>query len=55
MPSGKASNALAPTRVQFHHDQTHVLAVHETQVAIYEAPKLEGLRQVGTDKIALFF
>lgn len=45
IPSGKASNPLAPTRVQFHHDQTHVLAVHETQVAIYEAPKLEGLRQ----------
>lgn len=45
MPSGEAPNSLSPTRVQFHHDQIHVLAVHETQIAIYEAPKLEGLKQ----------
>lgn len=46
MPSGRAPAPLADTRVQFHQDQTHLLAVHETQIAIYEAPKLECLKQV---------
>lgn len=46
MPSGRAAAPLADTRVQFHQDQTHLLAVHETQIAIYEAPKLECLKQV---------
>jgi hypothetical protein len=46
IPSGRVSSTLAQTRVQFHQDQTHVLAVHETQIAIYEAPKLECLKQV---------
>ncbi|CAN6540784.1 unnamed protein product [Malus baccata var. baccata] len=45
MPSGRAAAPLADTRVQFHSDQTHLLAVHETQIAIYEAPKLECLKQ----------
>ncbi|KAL8153389.1 hypothetical protein V2J09_011149 [Rumex salicifolius] len=45
IPSGRASNPQAHTRVQFHQDQTHVLAVHESQVAIYEAPKLEAVKQ----------
>jgi len=31
--------------VQFHQDQIHFLAVHETQIAIYEANKLECLKQ----------
>lgn len=46
IPSGRSVNHLADTRVQFHQDQTHLLAVHETQIAIYEAPKLECLKQV---------
>lgn len=46
IPSGRTVNPLVDTRVQFHQDQTHLLAVHETQIAIYEAPKLECLRQV---------
>jgi hypothetical protein len=46
MPNGRAPAPLADTRVQFHLDQTHLLAVHETQIAIYEAPKLECLKQV---------
>lgn len=46
MPNGRALAPLADTRVQFHLDQTHLLAVHETQIAIYEAPKLECLKQV---------
>lgn len=46
IPSGRVSSPLAQTRVQFHQDQIHVLAVHETQIAIYEAPKLECLKQV---------
>lgn len=45
IPSGRSVNHLADTRVQFHQDQTHLLAVHETQIAIYEAPKLECLKQ----------
>ncbi|KAH9618443.1 hypothetical protein KSS87_012023 [Heliosperma pusillum] len=45
IPSGRAVNPLSDTRVQFHQDQTHLLAVHETQIAIYEAPKLECLKQ----------
>ncbi|GAV85799.1 LOW QUALITY PROTEIN: WD40 domain-containing protein [Cephalotus follicularis] len=42
IPNGRVSSPLAPTRVQFHQ---HVLAVHETQLAIYEAPKIEYLKQ----------
>ena len=45
MPNGRAPAPLADTRVQFHLDQTHLIAVHETQIAIYEAPKLECLKQ----------
>lgn len=46
IPSGRTASHLADTRVQFHLDQTHLLVVHETQIAIYEAPKLECLKQV---------
>ncbi|XP_044471816.1 topless-related protein 4-like [Mangifera indica] len=42
---GRAASPLADTRVQFHLDQTRLLAVHETHLAIYEAPKLECLKQ----------
>ncbi|XP_063945193.1 topless-related protein 4 isoform X5 [Daucus carota subsp. sativus] len=45
IPAGRAAAPLADTRVQFHQDQTHLIAVHETQIAIYEAPKLECLKQ----------
>ncbi|XP_059643467.1 topless-related protein 4-like isoform X2 [Cornus florida] len=45
IPSGRALAPLAQTRVQFHQDQVHVLVVHDTQIAIYEAPKLECLKQ----------
>lgn len=46
IPSGRVPAPLAETRVQFHQDQTQFLTVHETQIAIYEAPKLECLKQV---------
>lgn len=46
VPPGRGSASLSDTRVQFHLDQTHLLAVHESQIAIYEAPKLECLKQV---------
>lgn len=46
IPPGRVSSPCAQTRVQFHQDQIHVLAVHETQIAIYKAPKLEYLKQV---------
>ncbi|XAR67799.1 hypothetical protein NMG60_11002711 [Bertholletia excelsa] len=45
IPAGKATTAQSDTRVQFHQDQTHFLVVHETQLAIFEATKLECLRQ----------
>uniref|UniRef100_A0A7N0U0Z2 CTLH domain-containing protein n=2 Tax=Kalanchoe fedtschenkoi TaxID=63787 RepID=A0A7N0U0Z2_KALFE len=45
MPPGRVASPLADTRVQFHQDQIHVLAVHETQIAIYTAAKLECLKQ----------
>ncbi|XP_024965488.1 topless-related protein 4-like isoform X2 [Cynara cardunculus var. scolymus] len=47
IPGGRVAAPLADTRVQFHQDQTHLLVVHETQIAIFEAPKLECLKQWG--------
>lgn len=46
IPSGRAPAPLADTRVQFHLDQIHLLVVHETQIALYDAQKLECLKQV---------
>lgn len=46
IPSGCVPSPLGETRVQFHQDQKHFLAVHETQIAIYEASKLECIKQV---------
>ncbi|KAL5547795.1 hypothetical protein UlMin_003026, partial [Ulmus minor] len=43
--AGRTAATTADTKVQFHTDQIHLLAVHETQIAIYEAPKLECLKQ----------
>ncbi|KAJ7956726.1 Topless-related protein [Quillaja saponaria] len=47
IPNGQASAPapLGDTRVQFHQDQIHLLAVHETQIALYEAPKLDCQKQ----------
>ncbi|XP_071737204.1 topless-related protein 4-like isoform X1 [Rutidosis leptorrhynchoides] len=45
IPAGRVAAPLADTRVQFHQDQTHLLAVHETQIAVYEAPKMESPKQ----------
>eukprot|EP00252_Welwitschia_mirabilis_P014884 TRINITY_DN3294_c0_g1_i11.p1 TRINITY_DN3294_c0_g1~~TRINITY_DN3294_c0_g1_i11.p1 ORF type:complete len:1125 (-),score=229.73 TRINITY_DN3294_c0_g1_i11:418-3792(-) len=45
MPPGRAPSPQAVTRVQFHQDQVHFLVAHETQLAVYEATKLERLRQ----------
>ncbi|KAI3495960.1 hypothetical protein L1887_38308 [Cichorium endivia] len=45
IPAGRVAAPLADTRVQFHQDQTHLLAVHETQIAVFEAPKLESSKQ----------
>jgi hypothetical protein len=47
-PAGRTPPAQADTRVQFHQDQFRFLVVHETQLAIYEASKLECLKQVGS-------
>ncbi|XP_058226713.1 topless-related protein 4-like [Rhododendron vialii] len=45
IPSGHTPTSLAQTRVQFHQDQVHLLVVHETQIAIHEAQKLECVKQ----------
>ncbi|XP_047313199.1 topless-related protein 4-like isoform X2 [Impatiens glandulifera] len=45
VPAGRTQAPVADTKVQFHQDQIHLLAVHETQIVIYEAPKLECLKQ----------
>ncbi|XP_030957790.1 topless-related protein 3 [Quercus lobata] len=43
IPAGKAT--VGDTRVQFHSDQTRLLVVHETQLAIYDASKMDRIRQ----------
>ncbi|KAF7837781.1 topless-related protein 2 [Senna tora] len=43
IPNGKAP--IGDTRVQFHSDQVHLLVCHETQIAIYDASKMELIRQ----------
>jgi hypothetical protein len=44
IPAGKSPTG--DTRVQFHSDQTRLLVIHETQLAIYDASKMERMRQV---------
>jgi hypothetical protein len=44
LPVGKAP--VGETRVQFHSDQLRLLVSHETQLAIYDASKMERIRQV---------
>ncbi|XP_073147375.1 topless-related protein 3-like [Henckelia pumila] len=43
LPAGKAPTG--DTRVQFHLDQVRLLVSHETQLAIYDASKMERIRQ----------
>ncbi|KAL3632748.1 Topless-related protein 3 [Castilleja foliolosa] len=43
LPAGKAPSG--DTRVQFHADQVRLLVAHETQLAIYDASKMERIRQ----------
>ncbi|KAG5555885.1 hypothetical protein RHGRI_006513 [Rhododendron griersonianum] len=43
LPDGKACNG--DTRVQFHSDQIRLLVSHETQLAIYDASKMDRIRQ----------
>ncbi|XAR52664.1 hypothetical protein NMG60_11020846 [Bertholletia excelsa] len=43
LPAGKAPNG--DTRVQFHPDQLRLLVSHETQLAIYDASKMDRIRQ----------
>ncbi|CAA2934793.1 topless-related 4-like isoform X1 [Olea europaea subsp. europaea] len=44
-PPGCSAASLADTNVQFHRDQTHVLAFQERHIAIYEVPNLTCLMQ----------
>jgi hypothetical protein len=41
---GRGPSTIGDTRVQFHNDQIRLLVVHESQLAIYDAAKLERLR-----------
>ncbi|OAY77431.1 Topless-related protein 1 [Ananas comosus] len=41
-----SAGRFARTKVQFHHDQVHLLVVHAAKLAIYDAAKLECLHQV---------
>ncbi|KAH9559782.1 hypothetical protein CY35_06G073900 [Sphagnum magellanicum] len=41
---GRGPSTMGDTRVQFHNDQIRLLVVHESQLAIYDAAKLERLR-----------
>ena len=53
LPAGKAPNG--DTRVQFHSDQIRLLVSHETQLAIYDASKMDRIRQVeSTSKYPVF-
>ncbi|KAK6913734.1 WD40 repeat [Dillenia turbinata] len=43
LPAGKAPSG--DTRVQFHSDQIRLLVCHETQLAVYDASKMDRIRQ----------
>lgn len=43
---GRGTNPQANTYVHFHQNQIHLLAVHESQIAIYDATTLECMKQV---------
>ncbi|XP_028779523.1 topless-related protein 3 isoform X2 [Neltuma alba] len=43
LPAGKSP--VGDTRVQFHSDQLRLLVVHETHLAIYDASKMDRIRQ----------
>lgn len=46
IPNARGCARLSDTEVQFHLDQKHVLAIHETQLALYETTKLMRVNQV---------
>lgn len=45
IPNARVRARLSDTEVQFHTDQKHFLAIHETQLALYEASKLIRIKQ----------
>lgn len=53
-PPGYPAPLAGETRVQFHNNQSHVLVVHESQIAIYDA-QLECLRSVSVLGSAIIF
>ncbi len=52
MQPGRAASTMSDTRVQFHNDQLRLLVVHESQLAIYDAAKLERLHHVSNSSWA---
>ncbi|KAL3825094.1 hypothetical protein ACJIZ3_021123 [Penstemon smallii] len=45
MPPDRAISPAIDTCIQFHRDEKHLLVVHETHIAIYEAPNLTCTKQ----------
>ncbi|MFS7985362.1 putative transcription factor WD40-like family [Helianthus anomalus] len=45
LPSKRTNNSQAETRVHFNPDKTHFVAVHETQIAVYDPAKLDSCMQ----------
>ncbi|KAE8731682.1 Topless-related protein 4 [Hibiscus syriacus] len=45
-PAGTTPTARSDTQIQFQQDQTHLLAVNSTQLAIYDVRKLESIKQL---------
>lgn len=45
-PAGRTPTARSDTQIQFHQDQTQLLAVNETQIAIYDMRKMECIKQL---------
>lgn len=52
-PANRSGALVGDTRVQFHNDQTHLLVVHESQLAIYDG-NLECSRSVSRHRNSLF-
>lgn len=44
---GWVASDVSETKVELDRDETHFLAVHETQLAIYETSTLRRVKQVG--------
>jgi hypothetical protein len=53
-PAGRVSKPLSQTRIKFQKDEIHLLVIHDTQLAIYEASKLKCIEQVSLTFLSSF-